>query len=88
MRASKNLAQYRQALQEAVGALGRDDIGVGEVRLIRDGVLAVTFQRGTHQDVREIPVDTLQRRDTAHQAVTEAIRPLSKEVEREVMERA
>lgn len=85
MLAVKDVERYRQVIQEAVADLGRDDVGVGEVRVGDDGVLAVELRRGTHSDVREISVEALQNRETAHQAVMKAIRPLTKEVEQDVM---
>ena len=88
MLSHKDLEKYRQVIQEAVANIGRDDMGVGEVREISAGTLSVEFRRGTHRDVREIAVGELQTRELANQAALKAIRPLSKEVEQEALRNA
>ena len=88
MLSPKDLEKYRQVIQEAVANIGRDDMGVGEVREISAGMLSVEFRRGTHRDVREIAVGELQTRELANQAALKAIRPLSKEVEQEALRNA
>ena len=88
MLSHKDLEKYRQVIQEAVANIGRDDMGVGEVREISGGMLSVEFRRGTHRDVREIAVGELQTRELANQAALKAIRPLSKEVEQEALRNA
>jgi hypothetical protein len=88
MLSSKDIEKYRLVIQEAIGNIGRDDMGVGEVRETSNGMLTVEFRRGSHRDVREIPVEALQTRELANQAALKAIRPLSKEVEQDALRRA
>jgi len=45
---TRDIERYRQVIQEAVADLGREDMGVGDVRVAQHGVLAVEFRRGTH----------------------------------------
>ncbi|HLJ60277.1 MAG TPA: hypothetical protein VKZ50_11155 [bacterium] len=85
MSTPKDLKRYRQIIEEATVGLGRDDVGVGDVTETRDGVLAVTFSRGAHSTVEEIPVDALRDRGQANQALVKAIRGLSKEVAQEAL---
>jgi hypothetical protein len=84
----KDLQQYRRTLEEAVAGSGRDDIGVGKVTEVRDGIIAVEFSRGAHASTAEIPAEALQDREGARRAVTLAIRTLSKEVAQESLEKA
>ena len=88
MSTSKDLRKYREIIEEAVVAMGRDDVGVGEVSEDEGGMLLVNFSRGAHSAVEEIPVDMLRDREHANQAVVKAIRGLSKEVFHETMDRA
>ena len=88
MSTPKDLKRYRQTIEEAIVGLGRDDVGVGDVTEPRHGILAVTFSRGTHSAVEEIPVDALRDRGQANQALVKAIRGLSKEVAQETINKA
>jgi hypothetical protein len=80
MLSTKDLQQYRQTIEAALAGLGRDDVGVGEVAEIGDGILSVTFSRGPHTFVANVPVDKLRDREEAERAVRSAIIALSKRV--------
>jgi hypothetical protein len=84
----KDLEQYRRTLEEAVAGSGRDDIGVGKVTEVREGIIAVEFSRGTHTNTAEIPADALQDHEGARRAVTSAIRNFSKELAQETLQKA
>jgi len=88
MSMTKDLKICQQATEEAVGSLGRDDVGVGAIEEVPPGILAVTCSRSVHKTTAEIPADVLQDRQRANQAVTKAIMGLSKEIEHEAMEKA
>jgi hypothetical protein len=88
MLTKKDLQKYRQAIEEAVVGLGRDDIGVGDLIEARDGVLSVTFSRGTHTSVEDIPVDQLQSKADAERVVRSVILTLSKRVAQESLHKA
>lgn len=83
MVSSKDLQQYRQTIEEALVALGRDDMAVADVAEIREGVLSVTFSRGSHLSTAEVPVDQLKDRETAQRAVRTVMIGLSKRVAQE-----
>ena len=84
----KDLKKYRQIIEEALVALGRDDVGVGEVTPSGETALSMTFSRGTHTCTAEVQIDRLQDRGQAHTAVNAAILPLSKDVAHDSMEKA
>jgi hypothetical protein len=86
MRNSRELQDYRKFIEETLIAMGRDDVGVGDVVEKSEGVLAVTFSRGTHTQTVDVPVDHLQQKEQARTAITRAILSLSKEIEKESME--
>jgi hypothetical protein len=88
MSTPKDLKRYRQTIEEAIVGLGRDDVGVGEVTETQRGTLSVTLSRGTHSTTEEIPLEALQGRSQANQAVVKAIRGLSKEVAQEALHKA
>jgi hypothetical protein len=83
----KDLDMYRRVVEEAVVALGRDDIGVN-VEDGGDGMLAVTFSRGTHTHTARIPLDALKEHGRARAAVNGAVLVLSKEIAQEALARA
>ncbi len=83
----KDLDMYRRVVEEAVVALGRDDIGVN-VEDGGDGMLAVTFSRGAHTHTARIPLDALQDHGRAHVAVNGALLVLSKEIAQEALAKA
>ena len=84
---SKDLAQYRQVVEEAVVALGRDDIGVS-VEDGGGGMLAVTFLRGAHTHTARIPFDALKTHEGAHAAVNGALLAFSKRIAQEAISKA
>jgi hypothetical protein len=88
MYARRELDDYRRFVESTLVSLGRDDIGVGEVTVPNEGVLSVTFSRGSHSHTAEIPLEQLDDRERAKAAVNRAIATLSKSVERESMARA
>jgi hypothetical protein len=87
MLSPKDLDKYRRVVEEAVVALGRDDIGVN-VEDGGDGMLAVTFSRGTHSHAAQIPVDALQHHEQARIAINGALLGLSKVVAQEAVAKA
>ena len=85
----KELERYRAAIEEALVALGRDDVGVGEVKASSENnMLSVTLSRGTHSYDVDLPVEKLNDRGTAHAALSAAILGLSKDVAHESMDKA
>ena len=83
----KELDKYRRIVEEAVVALGRDDIGVN-VEDGGPGMLSVTLSRGAHTHTAQIPVDALGTHEAAHAAVTGAVVALSKAVAQEALAKA
>ena len=83
----KDLDKYRRIVEEAVVALGRDDVGVN-VEDGGSGMLAVTFSRGTHSHTGQIPLDALQTHESAHAAVNSAVLTLSKAIAQESLAKA
>jgi len=83
----KDLDRYRQVVEQAVTALGRDDVGVN-VEDGRDGMLAVTFSRGVHAHTARIPVDALRTREGAHAAVNGPLLAFSKRIAQEGLSKA
>jgi len=80
----RDLAKYRAIVEEAVVALGRDDIGVN-AEDGGPGVLAVKFSHGKHSHTAYIPVGALQTHESAHIAVNGAVLVLSKAVAQEAL---
>ena len=80
----KDLAKYRAIVEEAVVALGRDDIGINAEEG-GPGVLAVTFSHRKHSHTAYIPVDALQTHESAHIVVNGAVLALSKAVAQETL---
>jgi hypothetical protein len=87
MATPKELDKYRAIIEEAVVALGRDDIGV-HVEDGGPGDLAVMFSRGTRSHTAHIPMDALQTHESAHIAVNGAVLALSKAVAQEALAKA
>jgi hypothetical protein len=87
MSTPKDLAKYRQVVEEAVVALGRDDVGVN-VEDGGDGMLAVTFSRGAHTHTARIPLDALKTHEGAHAAVNGALLAFSKRIAQEAISKA
>lgn len=88
MLTAKDLEKYRRVIEEAVAAVGRDDVGVNVVDGGGDGMLAVTFSRGTHTHVAKIPVDALRDHEQARITVNAALLKLSKAVAQEAVAKA
>ena len=89
MLTTRDLKRYRELIEAAVADLGRDDMGVGDVRETHDGKVTVEFRRGTHSDVREISVGALEtRRERAPSGDEGDPAPEQVEVEQDVMRNA
>lgn len=82
----KELQEYRRFIEQTLVAMGRDDVGVGEVVDKGEGVLGVTFSRGSHTHNVDVPVAYLQQNEQARIAITRAILGLSKAIGKETME--
>jgi outer membrane cobalamin receptor len=83
----KDLARYRQVVEEAVVALGRDDVGVN-VEDGGDGMLAVTFSRGAHTHTALIPLDALKTHEGTRAAVNGVLLAFSKRIAQEAISKA
>ena len=84
----KELLEYKRFIEQTLVAMGRDDVGVGDVVGKEEGVLGVTLSRGTHTHTVDVPVAHLQQNEQARIAITRAMIGLSKAVEKETMETA
>lgn len=82
----KELQEYRRFIEQTLVAMGRDDVGVGDVTEKSEGVLGVTLSRGSHTHTVDVPVASLQQNEQARVAITRAIFGLSKAIEKETME--
>ncbi len=82
----KELQEYRRFIEQTLVAMGRDDVGVGEVVDKGEGALGVTFSRGSHTHTVDVPVASLQQNEQARITITRAILGLSKAIEKETME--
>jgi hypothetical protein len=82
----KELQEYKRFIEQTLVAMGRDDVGVGDVIEKPEGVLGVTLSRGSHTHTVDVPVAQLQQNEQARVAITRAIFGLSKAVEKETME--
>ena len=82
----KALQEYKRFIEQTLVAMGRDDVGVGDVVEKDAGVLGVTLSRGSHTHTVDIPMANLQQNEQARIAVTRAMFGLSKAVEKETME--
>jgi hypothetical protein len=80
--AKLSVDQMKALLREYVGALGRDDIGVGDVSEA-GGVISFTLTKGEHSHRGQMHADLLENRDRALQALTEIVMKISKPIERE-----
>jgi hypothetical protein len=83
----RQIDDIRNTLQAVISALGRDDIGVGDVSQ-DDGTVHFTLTRGhfTHSD--DIPADLLADKQRALAHLNGIVRKLSKQIESEHIERA
>ena len=84
----KQLQEYRRFIEQTLVAMGRDDVGVGDVADKGDGVLGVTLSRGSHTATVDVPVARIQQNEQARITLTRAILGLSKEIEQETIEKA
>ncbi len=84
----KELQGYKRFIEQTLVAMGRDDVGVGDVVEKEEAILGVTLSRGSHVHTVDVPVAQLQQNEQARIAITRAIFGLSKAVEKETMETA
>ncbi len=84
----KEIEECRRVIQETLTALGRDDVGVGDVAEKSEGMLAVALSRGGHTQTVEVPIDQLRGKEQARATIGRAIIGLSKAIEKETMETA
>lgn len=84
----KELQEYKRFIEQTLAALGRDDVGVGDVTEKDAGILGVTFSRGSHTHTVDVPAASLQQNEQARVAITRAIFGLSKAIEQETMKTA
>ena len=84
----KELEEYKRVIEETLIALGRDDVGVGDVVEKSGGLIAVPLSRGGHAQTVEIPIEGLQKNEQARATMSRAILGLSKAIEKETMETA
>ncbi len=82
----KQLQEYRRFIEQTLVAMGRDDVGVGDVVEKHEGMLGVTLSRGSHTHTVDVPISQLQQNEQARVSITRAIFGLSKAVEKETME--
>lgn len=87
MPAPKALQKYRHTVEQAVAAIGRDDLGVS-VSDGGGGMLAVTFSRGSREHVAHVCVWELQDRERALLTVKTALLVFSKRIAQETLVRA
>ncbi len=83
----KALGKYRHTVEQAVTAIGRDDLGV----CVSDeggGMLAVTFSRGSREHIAHVSVWELQNPEQARLAVKTALLVFSKRIAQETLVRA
>jgi hypothetical protein len=78
----RTLERHREQLQRLVMDLGRDDMGVGDVRAMGD-TLHFTLTSGSHVQVGEISLHVLDNPEAAKDALTAILIPVSKAIEKE-----
>lgn len=83
----RQIDDAHNTLQGVIGALGRDDIGVGEVSE-QDGVIHFTLTKGRFTRHGQISADLLADKQQALVHLNGIIRKLSKEIESEHIEQA
>ncbi|HKV44660.1 MAG TPA: hypothetical protein VJT32_08305 [bacterium] len=86
--AARDLRKYRGAVEDAVVALGRDDVGVGGIEVDDHDMLVVTFSRGTYVHTAHIPIGALEGQESANAAVNVAILGLSKRISQDALSKA
>jgi hypothetical protein len=85
--ASKVLDRYRRTVEQAVAAIGRDDLGV-RVSHEGGGMLEVTFSRGSREQIAHVSAWDLEDRERARLAVKTALLAFSKRIAQENLTRA
>ena len=81
MEADRQL-EWRKVLEGHLARLGRDDIGIGDVRQADAGHLAVEFIKGGMRRTATLAVADLEEGDRARAALNAALLGISKAVER------
>lgn len=84
----KELGECKRIIEQTLIALGRDDVGVGDVAEPSAGTLSVAFSRGGHIQTVEVPINELRAKEQARTTINRAILGLSKAIEKETMETA
>lgn len=87
MPARRALERYRHTIEEAVTAIGRDDLGV-HVSNEGGGMLQVIFSRGSRVHVAHIAAGDLEDRERARCAVKTALLAFSKRIAQETLAKA
>ena len=87
MAIAKELVKYRHTVEQAVAAIGRDDLGVS-VSDEGGGMLAVTFSRGSREHIAHVCAWELQDRERARLTVKTALLAFSKRIAQESLVRA
>ncbi len=85
--APKVLERYRHTVEQAVAAIGRDDLGV-RVADEGGGMLEVIFSRGSREHTAHVCAWELQDRERARLAVKIALLAFSKRIAQESLVRA
>ena len=88
MATTRDLETYRRAVEEAVMALGRDDVGVGDVESAEPGMVTVRFSRGRHAHIARIPIAALDQREEAYAVIMAALLALNKRTSLEALAKA
>jgi len=88
MATSRDLETYRRAIEEAVMALGRDDVGIGGVEAAEPGMVTVRFSRGRHTHTARIPIAALDQREEAYAVIMAALLALNKRSSLEALAKA
>ena len=78
----KSLERHQEQLQRLIMDLGRDDIGVGDVRAEGE-TLHFTLTSGSHVHAAEMPARALDDREHAKDALTAILIPMSKAIEQQ-----
>jgi len=76
----KVVRESQKVIEDALIAMGREDVAVEEVGVPDDGALPVTFVRGLHSYTASVRLDELKDPERARATINRAIMGLSKEV--------
>lgn len=85
---TERVDELRKLLEQHLTRLGRDDLGVGEVRDAGPGRLEVEFIKGGLRRTAELAIEDLGDPERARAAMNTALLRISKEVERHHIEAA